>query len=73
MAPPNIFGGQYIKEQSICLLIIVVCYRLIYAEKQGSAGVCQGVEYVSVDNMMGLSENILLFIQCPSCGISVGL
>jgi hypothetical protein len=27
MAPPNIFGGQYIKEQSICLLIIVVCYR----------------------------------------------
>jgi hypothetical protein len=27
MAPPNIFGGQYIKEQSICLLIIVVCYN----------------------------------------------
>ena len=27
MAPPDIFGRQYIKEQTICLLIIVVCYN----------------------------------------------
>jgi DNA-binding CsgD family transcriptional regulator len=28
MAPPDIFGRQYIKEQTICLLIIVVCYNI---------------------------------------------
>jgi hypothetical protein len=28
IVPPDIFGRQRIKEQTICLLIIFVCYNL---------------------------------------------